>query len=198
LYGLDYKDLAWILRNCAYPKEVIHEVYHTLDPKGFWRVDKSKEPEMRYTVLSLRAFADLKKTIETFGGDRDKGIEGFCELNDGNGWMLPETITFKQDGEGLIEFDTPDGRTMPVRARIGERFLPWQLEGTPEESWKECEMHARNILGEEGFEEFIKTKEWEGMKQQIGTAPMSRLEKTDNGNKDVKKKNNNQKNLLQF
>lgn len=33
----------------------------------------------------------------------------------------------------------------------GDRFLPWQLEGTPAESWAECERHAENLrllLGE--------------------------------------------------
>lgn len=28
---------------------------------------------------------------------------------------------------------------------IGPRFLPWQLEGTPEQSWTEYERHAENL-----------------------------------------------------
>jgi hypothetical protein len=29
---------------------------------------------------------------------------------------------------------------------MGERFLDWQLAQTPEESWAECERHAKAIL----------------------------------------------------
>jgi hypothetical protein len=28
---------------------------------------------------------------------------------------------------------------------LGDRFLPWQLEGTVEESWQECDRHAENL-----------------------------------------------------
>ena len=43
-----------------------------------------------------------------------------------------------------------------VFATLGPRFLPWQLEGTPEESWEECHIHARNILGEEGYQQLLR------------------------------------------
>jgi len=33
----------------------------------------------------------------------------------------------------------------PVAARLRERFYPWQLEGTVEESWEECRRHAENL-----------------------------------------------------
>ena len=33
----------------------------------------------------------------------------------------------------------------PVRSRLGERFLPWQLEQSVEESWEECRRHAALI-----------------------------------------------------
>jgi len=141
LYGLSYDDFAWILRECGYPKENIRELSKTFDPKGFWRVDKDKDPELRHTVLALKAFADLKEI----------GLDAFCALNHGEGWMIPETLTYKVNPDGKIVFDSADGKTVPVRERLGPRFLDWQLAGTPEESWKECEMHARNILGEEGF-----------------------------------------------
>ena len=125
-------------------------------PKGFWRVDKKKPPELRHTTLSLAAFRDLKRTIEEYGGDRDEGIKQFCEQNDGEGWMLPERIKFSVNEDGTIDFDGPGVVEYVVREKMGERFLEWQLEGTPEESWKECEYHARQILGDEGFEEFMR------------------------------------------
>ena len=82
------------------------------------------------------------------GGNREAGIEAFCSQNDGDGWMLPETLRLDDLGLGH------DGRAkeaQPVRSRLGERFLPWQLEQSVEDSWAECERHARNILGEAGF-----------------------------------------------
>jgi len=164
LYGLSYDDFAWILRECGYPKENIRELSKSFDPKGFWRVDKDKDPELRHTVLALKAFADLKSI----------GLDAFCALNDGEGWMIPETLTYKVNSDGTIVFDTVDGKTVPVRERLGPRFLDWQLAGTPEESWQECEMHARNILGEEGFaklmDEIASGKGYQEAEERIGVA----------------------------
>jgi len=142
--------LGWILRDCDHPKENYSNksITQALDPKGFWRVDKEKDPELRHTVLTLVAFHDLKETIASCGGDRNKGIETFCAQNDGDGWMLPETLRLADLGLG---HDDRAKEHQPVRSRLGERFLPWQLEQTPEESWKECELHARNLLGEKEF-----------------------------------------------
>ena len=153
LYGLEWDDLAWILRECDYPAEKLQDKAFTrmLDPKGFWRVDKDKDPELRHTVLTLAAFRDLKEIIAS-EGDRDKGIEAFCALNNGEGWMLPETLRLADLGLG---HDERAKRAQPVRERLGERFLPWQLEATPEESWKECRLHARNILGEKGYKKLM-------------------------------------------
>jgi hypothetical protein len=149
-YGIDYVDLAWILRDCDHPVEqVCHKPFaRTLDPKGFWRVDKEKDPELRHTVLTLVAFHDLQQTIAAHGGNRDAGIAAFCNQNDGDGWMLPEALRLSDYGLG---HDERARQAQPVRERLGERFLPWQLEQSVEESWAECERHARNILGEEGF-----------------------------------------------
>jgi hypothetical protein len=123
----------------------------TLDPKGFWRVDKEKDPELRHTVLSLIAFHDLKQTIFAHGGDREAGIKAFCQQDDGDGWMLPETLRLADYGLG---HDARAKQPQPVRSRLGERFLPWQLEQSVEESWVECERHAHNLLGEDGFARF--------------------------------------------
>ena len=147
LYGLDYEDLAWILKDCAYKTEHLKVIKKTLDPKGFWRVDQTETPELRHTVLALKAFADLK----------DMGLDVFCGLNDGDGWMIPETITYAIRPDGTVVFDTPDGITVPVRDRLGPRFLDWQLEGSVDESWAECERHARAILGDEEFERMMKS-----------------------------------------
>lgn len=87
LYGLDWDDLAWILRDCDHPAERMRDntFTRTLDPKGFCRVDKDKDPELRHTVLTLSAFRDLKETVAQVGNLRYEGIEAFCAQNDGDG-----------------------------------------------------------------------------------------------------------------
>jgi hypothetical protein len=151
LYGLAWDDFAWILRDCDHPSERVRDkaFARTLDPKGFWRVDKERDPELRHTVLSLVAMRDLERCIADHGGDRDRGIEAFCAQHDCDGWMLPETLCLADFGLG---HDERARQPQPVRERMGVRFLPWQLSQSAEESWAECEWHARNILGEQGYE----------------------------------------------
>jgi hypothetical protein len=125
------------------------EFARRLDPKGFWRVDRSLDPELRHTVLTIVAFSALERLVAEHGGDRHAGILAFLELNDGDGWMLPDTLRLADYGLGH------DERAMvpqPVASRLGPRFLDWQLAQAPEESWAECERHARAILGDEEFE----------------------------------------------
>jgi len=150
LYGLNRDDFAWILKDCDHPtrSSTNRDFCKLLDPKGFWRVDKTEDPELRHTVLSLKAFDDLQAFIEE-AGDRDAGIEAFCDQNNGDGWMLPETLCIKDLGMtrslDVGVYDERAQTAQPVRERMGERFLPWQLEQTPEESWAECERHAKAI-----------------------------------------------------
>ncbi len=120
IYGLEYEELSWILKDCKHPINKINnnDFSSKLDPKGFWRVDKGKPPELRQTTLALQAFKRLKEV----------GFDSFCK----------EDWQFSKD----------------IQDKLGPRFLPWQLEGTPEESWKECEQHAKNTLGED-YEKFI-------------------------------------------
>jgi len=152
LYGLDRDDFAWILKDCDHPRAHLSDkaFCRKLDPKGFWRVDKTADPELRHTVLSLAAFDDLQRSIAAAGGDRDAGIQAFCDQHDGDGWMLPETLCLADLGlTRTVNPDDYDDRArvpQPVRSRMGERFLDWQLAQTPEESWAECERHAQAIL----------------------------------------------------
>jgi len=134
LYGLAFADLAWILHACDHPAQPLRSDDFTwsLNPKGFWRVDKEKDPELRHTVLTLVAFHDLKQL----------GIQKFLELNDGEGWMLPKTVRLADYGLG---HDERAKEPQPVAERLGPRFLPWQLEQSPEESWEECGRHAERL-----------------------------------------------------
>jgi len=154
LFGLHYDDMKYILSACDLPKQFIANRANkvNLNPKGFWRVDKNKDPEMRHSILTLIAVYDLQNKISDFNGDYLKGIEAFCKQNDGKGWMIPETLRLTDYGLG---HDNRAKQHQPVASRLGPRFYDWQLEQDPEESWRECELHARNILGEEGFQNLL-------------------------------------------
>jgi hypothetical protein len=153
LYGLSRDNFGWILKDCDHPTTRLADktFCRALDPKGFWRVDKTADPELRHTVLSLVAYDDLQHAIAE-AGDRDRGIEVFCAANAGDGWMLPESLCLKElRAERTVDADTWDARAeapQPVASLMGPRFLDWQLAQTPDESWAECERQALAILGE--------------------------------------------------
>lgn len=134
LYGLEIEDFAWILKDSDLPKEQINDKTYsrTLDAKGFWRIDKDKDPELRHTFLSQIAFQEIKKI----------GLEAFLNLNNGEGWMIPDTICLADYGLG---HDDRAQTHQPVAEKLGARYLDWQLQSTPEASWLECERHAANL-----------------------------------------------------
>ncbi|MBK8803704.1 MAG: hypothetical protein IPN71_16975 [Fibrobacteres bacterium] len=138
-FGISSIHFARILVDCDHPLDCLPS---RLDPKGFWRIDKDKPPELRHTVLSLVAFHDLQKMIEANGGDREKGIEAFCNQNNGEGWMLPETLRLADYGLG---HDDRALEPQPVASVLGPRFYDWQLAQTPEESWAECKRLAEEL-----------------------------------------------------
>ncbi|HNX50097.1 MAG TPA: hypothetical protein PKL08_08040 [Thermoanaerobaculaceae bacterium] len=154
VFGLVYADLVHLLTACDHPTVVVsdQDSARQLNPKGFWRADKDKDPELRHTVLTLVAFHDLEEKIRACGGDRDKGIEAFLAQNNGEGWMLPETLRLADYGLG---HDDRAQVPQPVASHLGPRFYDWQLAQAPEESWRECHLHARNLLGPDGYRHLL-------------------------------------------
>ena len=53
---ISMSDLRHILSECDHPRGDTDDK----QPKGFWRVDRDKDPELRHTVLTLIAFCDLE------------------------------------------------------------------------------------------------------------------------------------------
>jgi hypothetical protein len=143
LAQVNLAEARWILRECDHPASVTSDKRRTreLFGKGFWRIDKDKDPECRHTVLTLVAFADLEERIRT-AGDGEKGIEAFLNQNDGEGWMLPETLRLADYGLG---HDDRAEHPQPVASRLGPRFYDWQVAQTAEESWREREIHSKNL-----------------------------------------------------
>jgi len=157
-YGLTTEDVEFILSFCDHLSSTVRDNSTTSKwpSKGFWRVDKGSHPEHRLTILSLIAFHDLQAKIAAFGGDVERGIEAFCNQNDGEGWMLPETLQLADYGLG---HDDRAREHQPVRECFGPRFYEWQLAQSPEESWRECHLHARNLLGPDGHQALLEELE---------------------------------------
>lgn len=141
LAQLGVEDLQHLLQECDH---AVASDKSGMRATGFWRTDKDKDPELRHTVLTLVAFHDLRQKIAACDGDRDRGIESFLTQNDGEGWLLPETLRLADYGLG---HDDRAQEHQPVASRLGPRFYDWQLAQSPEDSWRECRLHARNLLG---------------------------------------------------
>ncbi len=147
--GLSGSDFRRILAGCDYPAGNIIDK----QLKGFWRVDKDKAPELRQTVLSLVAFQDLEERIKAANNNVEKGIDSFLAQNHGEGWMLPETLRLADYGLG---HDNRAKQPQPVASRLpGPRFYDWQLAQSPKEAWQECHLHARNLLGADGYAQHV-------------------------------------------
>ncbi|MBL8375658.1 hypothetical protein [Accumulibacter sp.] len=133
LFGLSQDDAKHVLAECDLPIPMYSGApARTLNPKGLWRLDKSVEPELRQTVLALVAFHDLQA----------RGLEGFLAQNDGDGWLLPDTLCLADFGLG---HDERAQVPQPVASRLGPRFLDWQLGEDVDRSWEECAAHAALI-----------------------------------------------------
>ena len=144
-FGLDSNDMAHILQRCD-----------LVEPEGqpteFWRVDKEKEPELRHTILTQIALRDLDRSINR-SGDWQTGVRRFLDQNGGEGWLLPETLCLTDYGLGH------DDRALcpqVVAARLGPRFYDWQLGQRPDEAARESHLHARNLLGADGYSMLIR------------------------------------------
>jgi hypothetical protein len=149
-FALSARALEDILADCDHPVATITNkaFARTLDQKGFWRVDKEKDPELRHSILTLVAFHDLQQKVAENCGNHHKGMDAFLIQNDGQGWMLPETLRLADYGLG---HDDRAKEHQAVASRLGPRFYDWQIAQSPEESWRECHVHARNFLGEAGY-----------------------------------------------
>ena len=60
----------------------------------------------------------------------------------------PETLRLADYGLG---HDECARHPKPVASRLGPRFYDWQLAQGLDESWRECHLHARNLLGEHDY-----------------------------------------------
>ena len=85
-------------------------------------------------------------------GDREEATEAFLGQNHGEGWMLPETLCLADYGLG---HDERARHPQPVASRLGPRFYDWQLVQSADKSWRECHLHARNLLGTDDYAQLL-------------------------------------------
>ncbi len=152
--GYSENDVRHVLDGCDLPREAIDSRARkkVLSRKGFWRVDQSRHPECRRTVLTLVAFRDLQSRINS-SANQDEGIRAWLNQNDGEGWRIPEVIRLADYGLGN---DGRAERLQPVASSLGPRFYNWQIAQGTEEAWQECHLHARNLLGREEYARFLR------------------------------------------
>ncbi|WP_425913557.1 Eco57I restriction-modification methylase domain-containing protein, partial [Pseudomonas sp. GWSMS-1] len=132
-FGLDVAEFHTALESCDLPLDGLSgDRSKRLNPKGFWRIDKDKHPELRHTVLSLVAFYDLQ----------EKGLDAFLDQNNGEGWLIPDNLRLADYGLG---HDERAQEYQPVTSRLGPRFYDWQLNEDVGRSWQECAAHAELI-----------------------------------------------------
>jgi hypothetical protein len=133
-FGLNVDDAKEVLQSTDCPSERLsNEAFcKSLDQRGFWRIDKGTQPELRHTVLSLIALHDLEA----------RGLSAFLDQNNGDGWLIPETLCLADYGLG---HDERAKVPQPIASSLGPRFLDWQLNENVERSWHECAAHAALI-----------------------------------------------------
>lgn len=131
LYGLSVDEYRHVLADCDRPTDDYRSRDTGFDPKGFWRVDRDRPPELRQTILSLVALHDLQQL----------GLDSFLSMNAGVGWLIPDQIRLSDYGLGR---DSRAQAHQSVASQFGPRHLAWQQEDV-RRSWLECEAHASLI-----------------------------------------------------
>ena len=147
IMGLSKADLRHILAECDHPNGAALR-----QPKGFWRMDKGKPPELRQTVLTLLAFDSLLSQDE---GDVRRSMATHL-AQQGDGWQIPETVRLADHGLG---HDNRAKQHQPVASRLGPRFYDWQLAQATDEAMRERHLHARNLLGKLDYARLLRELE---------------------------------------
>ncbi|MFH0988480.1 MAG: hypothetical protein V1799_00510 [bacterium] len=139
-----------------------------------WSISNSERLRKRSIIDALVAeiYGLQLEDLEWLVRDDKSELKGFWRVDQNNPKELRHTTlalqAFKRLKEvGIEEFLKEDWQLpLNVQKALGPRFYDWQMQGTPEDSWAECEYHARQILGEEGYNQFM--KELEEGKQETG------------------------------
>lgn len=132
-----------------------------------WAVTLHERIRIKCILDSIAAYS-CKLTKDEFEYILDKDCDnpkGFWRVDKDKPLEVRQTtLTLKAFNDlmtrGIDSFMNDEWQLPDYAAEYyGEQYLPWQLEKSAEESWKECEEYARAFLGEEMYEQFIKELE---------------------------------------
>lgn len=169
LYGISEENYRHILRDSDYDREdVLASVSD--NAKGFWRVDRGKQPSQRLTVLSIVAYSDLGRVVAENHGDRLAAYRALLGEAASGGWQLPYSIRLSDYG---LSKSRHASESVPLGEEIGDAVYEWQISQSCSESWKECMLHSRNMLGQDGFQCLVSPR------QESGNCGKERKLKTD-------------------
>src|SRR5690606_31160821 len=103
-FGHSVEDLKWLLRGCDHPSEYYTkpEFRSSADVKGFWRVDRQVHPELRQTVLTVVARADLETLINNSDGGIEEGISKLIGQKGKYSWSLPALLRHTDYGSSHV------------------------------------------------------------------------------------------------
>ena len=129
-----------------------------LDPVRFTQTEElrpaEKERISQVVIRRLKREIDARTNPPKFNcwNAPSENDCAFLTQNDGEGRQLPETLRLADYGLG---HDDRALEHQSVRSHFGPRFYDWQLEQSPEDSWQECHLHARNLLGPTAYQTLL-------------------------------------------
>lgn len=140
LAGLEPPDVSWVLRDCDWAIDDLRRssFRKQLDPKGFWREDAHRSPELRRSILTAVAHRDAYD-------NRQSGVpllHSFLNMNAGAGWKLPETVVLADYG---FTNDDRCKRPQAVSTALERDGGCLRMLDSVEESWRFWERHAKNV-----------------------------------------------------
>lgn len=143
LFGLSCEDVKFILQDCDRTVLEIAGNPSALFPKGFWRVDKSKDPCQRRTVLTVAAFEDLQDHIAQFAGDLNEGIRSFLARVESDRWCGSDMCA---SGEAHSRPNEKTERNSSgMSASQDPRKFDWQVSIASAEKTRELAVHLYNL-----------------------------------------------------
>jgi len=134
------------------------------------RMSRTTLQLIRNILQTSRTMFQTDGTMIQPGRTTVQPLRTLANIDPAEGWMLPDTLRLA-DEPLCLGHDARAQEHQPVASVLGPRFYDWQLAQDPAESWRECELHARNLLGAEGFEKL--KAELEGREAPTSPNPQS-------------------------
>ena len=140
IMGLSMADLRHVLAECDKGAANINGQ----NRKGFWRIDKDKTPNSAPPFWHSSHSTTLKRELQPPVATANKVSKPSSTRTTATVGCFPKSYDSWDYGLG---HDERAKHLQPVVSRLGLRFYDFQLIQSANESWRECQLHARNVLG---------------------------------------------------